>query len=342
MKRPSSVPDLAELRPWCGVPQKLDSPISEFQQIRPGYERKVYCTGAPKERWIYQGAVLQPYKARRPFQEIAALVDPRSLDEIQEQANAALEQILARAHCGDEQAIRTFAEMVANAVASLERLSDFEPDNLKAVASTSARWPVLLSLNPHDIKWAKDHLRSLRAGAETPNPPNPRQRLDPRHFWTRRAAEALGPCRLNRVLVPWLRAHAKGARKERKSVTYWRTPVAATFYYLNSREVILITDWQKRCAKLSEPITTNNFTAWWEAAKGCVLQHWHNKEGKADYAEAIKRIRYADTTAHGARTHLRKEDCAEGRRRAHALEQIRRALASLVGLEVPHVRPPAT
>jgi len=46
--------------------------------------------------------------ARRPVEEIGRLVDDRSLEELQEQAENALIQILYRAHCGDEMAVAKY------------------------------------------------------------------------------------------------------------------------------------------------------------------------------------------------------------------------------------------
>src|SRR5438876_8694795 len=168
MKKASTVPELAELRPWYGGFVPFNSPpVREWQQIRPGRQFRKYGSGAPKGRWVYRGAVLQPHNKRRSTHEIAALVDKRSLEELNDLVQDAIKEILARAHCGDEKAIAQFARVALEANASLESLANFEPDKVRTVAETSVRWPVLLSLNPCDGKWAKEHLLSLGVGTKT-------------------------------------------------------------------------------------------------------------------------------------------------------------------------------
>ena len=83
MKVSSTVPELSELRRWCG-------------KVRDG-------------RWVYEGMGLQPYDQRRPVEEIVAQVDTRTLDELFEQARNALEQMQIRANCGNRDAIAKLA-----------------------------------------------------------------------------------------------------------------------------------------------------------------------------------------------------------------------------------------
>ena len=55
------------------------------------------------------------------------------MDELNDLVKDAIQQILARAHCGDEKAIAKFATIALDATASLERLANFEPDKVRAV-----------------------------------------------------------------------------------------------------------------------------------------------------------------------------------------------------------------
>lgn len=72
------------------------------------------------------------------------------------------------------------------------------------------------------------------------------------------AREAFYACRMNRQIVLRLKALSKGAHRKRFSNQFWRTRVTTTFYTLATGDVVVISDWQERCVKLSEPITAKN------------------------------------------------------------------------------------
>jgi hypothetical protein len=204
-------------------------------------------------------------------------------------------------------------------VRDLKSVEERQRTKVTAIAETSTNWPVLLSLNPQDIKWAKDYLLKLEVGSKAPTPTRPGQRIDSRNFWTRLAREALRACRINIRLVPALEAHCAEATKECQSMKIWRTQTKATYHTLPNGDVIILADWQKQCVKLSEPITDNNFKDWWGVMKLCVLEHW--KSIPEDYAKALAKI--SDKTA-----------ATEFQKRNLALGQVRKALCSLTGLRL--------
>ena len=99
MKRPKPAPaDLIALRSAYGVFQP--EPTESFQPVRHGVLRKSYNSGEKKGRWVYSAPVFNPRNELRPKEEIAALVDKRTLAELVAQARNALNQIQIRAHCG--------------------------------------------------------------------------------------------------------------------------------------------------------------------------------------------------------------------------------------------------
>ncbi|MEN9576890.1 MAG: hypothetical protein RL514_4745 [Verrucomicrobiota bacterium] len=243
-------------------------------------------------------------------------MDKRSLAELQEQARDALNQIQIRAHCGDQNAMRAFGLTLRDAVGELESLANHQPEATRAVAEVCRRWPVLLSLNPQDIAHAKEHLVKLNAGAKAVTPTRTGQRVDSLDPWTSIARGALDTCRLNKVVVPQLESNCAGAKLVLKSLKFWKTNVEVSVYTIANGDIILIADWQKRCASLDDSITSANFPDWWWAVRRCVLQHW--KDSPDDYTAAIKRIGVGE-----AKTYQKHDE---------AINRIRRALASLVGL----------
>ena len=60
-------------------------------------------------RWFYEGATLQAFDKRSTNQELMALIDKRSIDELHDQATDALQQMTYRATSGDELAIKRLA-----------------------------------------------------------------------------------------------------------------------------------------------------------------------------------------------------------------------------------------
>lgn len=311
------IPSLAELRKWgFGFPLQSQTSTQEWHQVDRGHQRKVYRSHNQEVRWAYMPKVLEG-ETLKSIAEIAALKDKRTLEELTEQAEAALKQLLARAHSGDERAVLLYASTVRRSVFSLERLAGQQPDKVQTVAEKHPRWPVLLSLNPQDIKRAKAELRRLHLGRKCDTPTRSDQRLDPHNFWTLLAKRALNVCQINKVLVPSFEAHSEGAVRERKTLKFWGAPVGATYYSLpNGFEVIIITDWQKQCVNLPDQITTADFDDWWRVIKACVLQYWHNPGG--NYAEALKQVGQ------------REED--ECRRRSMAMDRVKQALRSLTDL----------
>jgi hypothetical protein len=265
---------------------------------------------------IYQPIFLKPAGTPRPTKKIAALVDKRPLEELDDQVEQSVQQILFRAYTGDAAALRKFTHIVCGAVKALGRLAQFRAAAVKTVAETFPTWPVLLSLNPQEIQRAKDELLCLGVGAKAPAPTRPGQRLDPHNFWTQLAARAFEICRSNKYIVPVLRAHCAGTRQKPKTRKFWRTEAKATIYTRADGSVIVIPDWTTTLPRLSEPVTPTAFPNWWKAVKLCVLDYW--KMYPQEYAKALQQIG-------------RKEE-EEWRRRNLALTAVRHAFRSLVKL----------
>jgi hypothetical protein len=318
-KPKQEIPSLAKLREMgCARPLPSKGSPEQAHQVRPGHWRKVYGRQNQQCRWVYMPIGIQE-KTLKPMTEIAALADKRTLDELTEHGEEALKQLLYRAHTGDERAIFLYAGLLRRAINSLDFLATNQLEKVQAEAERQPRWPVLLSLNPQDIKRAKKHLSRLHVGQKAETPTRPGQRLDLNNFWTVLANEALNVCQTNRVVwVPILLKHATGARRERHSQKFWGKKVSATYFYLpGGTDIIIITDWQWQCAKLSEPITTANFKDWWSAIKGCVLEHWRRPHG--NYAKALEVVGQPQQE--------------EWRRRSTALDRVKQALESLTHLQ---------
>jgi hypothetical protein len=228
-----------------------------------------------------------------------------------------MEQIFARALCGDEQAIRLMISTARGAVRALENLEKRQPAKLQARAEENSDWPVLLSLNPQDIKHAEERIAQLKVGTKATIPRRPNQKLDPQNLWTQLAAAAVQECEDNKVTVSEFEKHCVGAKRKRRNRKFWGTPAAATIYSLGYSDVVIIADWEKQCVKLSAPITPSNVSQWWHVVKFWVLEYWWSSE--KTYKTAIAKI--FDKTAP-----------KEFQKRNRALAQVRKAFRSLVGL----------
>lgn len=304
MNAQSNLPDLPTLRRLFG------------QRLRPGRLHKVHGRTVP-ERWVYRATRQVIKRELRPPEQIAKHVDKRPLLQLLDQINALMEQVCARAACGDKQALSLMISTARGAIAALESIEKAQPTKLKTEAEISSTWPVLLSLNPQDIKHAKEQLQRLGVGTKATTPRRPGQRLDPQNFWTKLAEEALKACENNKIIVPVLEARGRGAKRVRKGMKLWQVQAQATFYYLSDRDCIIIPDWEKQCVNLSGPITDTNFKKWWGVVQFYVLERWHGS--KEAYAAALTQI--SDGTAP-----------KEFQKRNLALNQVKKALRSLVGI----------
>jgi hypothetical protein len=316
LKAQKNSPDMAELRRRYGHILPTESAGSEFHEIAPGHVRKVYHTSTARERVVLTPPMLQLANKLRPLKEIAVQRNDRTLEQLLNEVGDAIRQLLCRAHCGDQRAIATIFVAIHHAVEALEHLAKNAPKKVRAVAETLPRWPVLLSLNPQEIEHVKRDLKSLGVGTKALTPTRPGQRRDPRNLWTRIADESYAICRRCKHDVPELETVCRGTKRQRKTVKYWETVAKATYYQLSDGTPVIITDWQKQCKHLSEPITDANFKNWWKVVKLVVLQYWTNPEG--NYREALNLIGNKD------------ED--EWRRRGRALERIEQAFRSLLDL----------
>jgi hypothetical protein len=141
-------------------------------------------------------------------------------------------------------------------------------------------------------------------------------------------------CAENKRAVPALKKLAAGATSERKTKRYiGQKKARATYYYLGNGDVVIIPDWQSKCANLSEPITKTNVNDWWDVVKCCVLQHWQNPEG--NYTEALELIRDAkNKESSGDEPHSDEyyKQNKEYRKRNFALARVKQAFESLLGL----------
>ena len=303
----------------------------KFQEIGPGRSRKVYPT-LKKGRRIYMGAVLEPRDKLRPVGEVRGKVDERPLADLRRLGDDVLKQLLCRATCGDRQALAHFVRITREAVRSLETLAKHQPYKVRAESEMHPDWP--LNLNQHETAWAKQELKRLRVGTKFPLSTRTSLRARRRNVWASLAWDALLACAWNKRVVPALKALAAGSRSERKTLPYSRQAKArASFYYLGSGDVVIIADWQAKCAKLSGPITKANFKDWWEAMKGCVLQHWQNPEGgSATVLKLIPDAREKESSSDKPRSDEYYKQNKEYRKRNFALARVKQAFEGLVGV----------
>jgi hypothetical protein len=326
--------DDIDLESYCVVQpysQAWHPPYDDkFHEIGLGRSRKVY-PASKRDKRLYMGAVLEPQDKLRPVEEIRGLLDKRPLADLKRQAGDALKQLLYRGHCGDAQALAQYVGITRAAVRSLETLANHCRDSVRAEAETSADWP--LNLNQHEAEWGKQELKKLGVGAKFPLPCKPSLRARRRNVWTRLAWNALVACADNKRVVPALKTLAAGARNERKTLPYSRqTKGRATFYYMGNGDVVVIADWQAKCARLSGPITKTNINAWWDALKECVLQHWQNPEG--NYVGVLELIPDAKGGAFSDESHSDEyyKQNKEYRKRNFALARVKQAFEGLVGV----------
>jgi hypothetical protein len=266
-------------------------------------------------------------------EEIRRLLDKRPLADLTGQADHALRQLLYRAHCGDAQALAHYVQITRAAVRSLETLAKHQLESVRVHAERFANWP--LNLNQHETEWAKQELKKLGVGTKFPLSTRPGLQARCRSVWTRLAWDALRACADNKRVVPALKALAAGARRERKTLPYSRqTEVWATYYSLANGDVVIIADWQAKCAKLSGPITKTNVNDWWDVVRCCVLQHWKNPEG--NYSAVLELIPNAQVGEFSGESHSDEyyKQGKEYRKRKRALERVEQAFERLVGVKL--------
>jgi hypothetical protein len=250
---------------------------------------------------ILPAAVLKLYEERLSVEEIRGKVDKRPLGELELQIKDAFQQILTRAHTGDDKALGLFFILTRQAVMSFESLVTHELKRTRAVAEQSPNLPVLLSLNPQDIEAAKERARLLNVGARAILPTRTGQRTDRRNHWTKLAIFAFNACMENIQRIPQLELQLSNAKQRLVTRKLWDFIEHGTKYTLPNGKEIVIADWQKKCAKLAPPITADNFNHWKNAVKICVLIFW--KDSAVEYAKALKIIGDSGTLE-SSRRHL--------------------------------------
>lgn len=278
------------------------------------------------------GAVLNPRDKLRPAQELRKLVDKRPTSQLKREAENALKQLLTRAHCGDTQALGMYVHITRAAVQSLELLSQHHQDGVRAEAEALPDWP--MNLNQHETGWAKRELKRLKVGEKLPLFGKQSLRGRRQNVWSRLAWDALVACGENKRVVPALKQLAAGAKTERKMLRYSRQKHAqATFHYLGNGDVVIITDWQAKCARLPKTCTKANVADWWNVVKECVLHYWQNRGG--NYLEVLALIPDIGGT-HDLSSKPRADEYykqnKEYRKRNAALARIKQAFESLVGV----------
>jgi hypothetical protein len=279
-----NIEDYCVIRPYA---EAWSPPYdAKFHEAGPARLRKVYPQ-SKRDRRIYMGAVLNPRDKLRPVQELSKLVDRRTVRELKQEAEGALKQLLCRAHCGDAQALGLYVRITRAAVQSLELLAKHHQHGVRAEAEALSDWP--LNLNQHETEWAKRELKRLSVGAKLPLFGKRSLRDWHRNVWSSLAWDALVACGENKRVVPFLKQLAAGAKIERKMLRYSRQSKAwATFHYLGTGDVVIIADWQAKCAKLPKTCTKGNVADWWNVVKECVLHYWQNPAG--NYLETLTRI----------------------------------------------------
>ena len=232
--------------------------------------------------------VLSLFEKRLTKEEIARSVDKRTLSELDSQVADAFQQLIVRAHAGDDAALGLYFVIVQKAVMSFDNLVRHEPDRLRAIAEQSPNLPVLLSLNPQDIAAAKERLQFLKVGTKAILPTRPGQRTDRRNIWTRLATYAFDACMKCSQEMPQIEKTVGGTNGQRVEKKLWETIELETRYVLPNGSQLEVADWQRDCAKLGGKITPDNLNQWRDCIKFCVLEFW--KRSPDDYNLALKTV----------------------------------------------------
>lgn len=246
------------------------------------------------DRPVLQPALLSFFEERHDVEEIARRVDKRPMRELELQVEDALQEILTRAHAGDDDALALYFYIARQTVMSFDNLVRHELKRTRAFAEMSPDLPVLLSLNPQDIKAAKERVRLLNVGTKAMMPTRSGQRTDRRNLWTRLAIFAHNACCQNSRLVPEIEKNLIGAKQRRVKRKVWGTIEIGTEYTLPDGSWVVIADWQREGGKLAGQanltgqITADNFNQWRSVIKMCVLEFWHRS--KDNYNKALKEV----------------------------------------------------
>ncbi len=255
---------------------------------------KKSITAPQTDQPVLQPAVLSLYEERFPVEEIARRVDKRPLRELELQIEDALQEILARAHAGDDDALARYFFIARATVMSFDNLVRHELIRTRAFAEMSPNLPVLLSLNPQDIEAAKERVRLLNVGTKAMMPTRSGQRTDRRNLWTRLAIFAFHACFENARRVPQIEKNLAGAKPRRVQRKLWGTTEIGTEYTLPDGSWVVIADWQREGgnlagqASLTGQITADNFKHWQSVIKMCVLEFWNRS--KDNYDKALKTV----------------------------------------------------
>ena len=246
------------------------------------------------ERPVLQPAVLTLFEERHDIEEIARRVDKRPLDELVAQVADALQEIIARAHAGDDDALARYFYIARQTVMSSDNLVRHELKRTRAIAELCSDLPVLLSLNPQDIEAAKERVRLLNVGTKAILPTRSGQRTDQRNLWTRLAIYAFNACQENFRRMPQIEKQLAGAKQTRVKRKVWGTIEIGTEYRLPDGSGVVIADWQREGGKLAGQanltgqITADKLKQWRSVIKMCVLEFWHRS--KDNYNKALKKV----------------------------------------------------
>jgi hypothetical protein len=277
-----------------------------------------------------------PSESFRPVEEIQAKLDNHPLAELDARASDCLRQMALRARCGDAMAMRFVAERAYNLLRHLELLEKTQPRMVSATAASCDRWPVLLGRispparaddpkrerrrYPKELEAVLTRLHNLKVGVKMPIRTGPGRNADRRSYWTRLAEWAVGECLSAGALVKLFkhRAHTFGGVPQRGATRIWNTKVEDTCYYVREGSifgVLVITDWENRCASLRRPITPKNLPAWQTVVRGFVREYFHGS--KKAYREALSKIQSGQS------------EMDETPRRNKALDHVSQALRTL-------------
>jgi hypothetical protein len=334
---------LARLRDGgYGTPVALPPQSKEFQQVRPGKVRKTYSSGPPPELLQFRPNRFRafyfdlPSETLRPTEEIAARLDTRPLSELDELTGDSLRQMVLRARTGDAVAMRLVADRAYSLLRHVELLEKVQPQMVKEIAESRDRWPVLLAPTsapakpndpkresrryPKELEAVLGRLHKLNVGAKAWIRASPGRAADKQSYWAQLARWAVEECYAAGALVKIYgrKAAAVGAQPQRSTTKLWNSRVEATYYYVREGTicaVLVITDWEKRCASLSTPIACENFAAWQSVIREFVREYWAS--AKPAYQHALNLIRQSDRPEHD--------------RRSMALDRVKQALKTLAG-----------